>query len=176
MSEPTKRLFSWGTLPWVLLALSVALNVFFVGGHVYTRVLIDRVTSSHAKPHAGRSLSARLKLTAAQRKSFGELRRKMRERRREYRRASRDESRQLWRAIGDPDAKSDAIDKHLKTLADNRLGFNRDAAEYMRAFVLVLNKDQRKRFLRRARRRNLFDGGSRRGRRHDRRRAKPRDR
>ncbi len=157
MSAVPPRVFSWQTLPWFLLALSLTLNVFFVGGHVYTRALLDRV--SEAKSERARFAAERLGLDPAQQQEFKALRRKIRARRRDYRVRNREHLRVLWSEIAKPTPDETAVDARLRALADNRYAFHKDTAAFARDFLANLGPDQKKAFLDISQRRNPLGGG-----------------
>jgi uncharacterized membrane protein len=139
MSLPS--IFTSRTLPWVLLALSVALNAFFIGGHIYTRV-------AHRGGHEERAsaLTERLGLNDQQRTAYRESRRSLGPKFRELRTEARSHVNKLWDEMAKPEPDAAVVDAELKALADMRLGFERDALASARTFMQMLTPEQRKAF------------------------------
>src|SRR5262249_36215638 len=95
-------------LPWGLLAVSVALNAFFVGGHFYRRWVVE-----HGMPHGmGRAEAIeRLNLDANQRRALGELREALRERARASRVADRELGLKLFDEATKPQLDTATVDQ-----------------------------------------------------------------
>ena len=152
------RLFSSRALPWVLLVLSLALNAFFVGGQVYTRLTLDRVAEARAEQRA--KVARRLHLTAAQRDALRRLRRDVRARRRELAAASRRHGTVIWKELAKPEPDPRTIDRELDAMAELRRDFQRRTIDVARTFLDALSPDQRRAlFETRAGPRFLFGGG-----------------
>ncbi|MGE5146876.1 MAG: Spy/CpxP family protein refolding chaperone [Candidatus Eiseniibacteriota bacterium] len=141
MSLPS--IFASRTLPWVLLALSVALNAFFIGGHVYTRSL-----AHHFDKYGDRSnaLAERLGLSDQQRSAYRESRRNVGPKFRALRDEARPHVNKLWDEMAKADPDDKVIDQELKSIGDMRYGFERDALASARAFMKTLTPEQRKQF------------------------------
>ena len=92
-SQPI-RVFSWRALPWVLFAISLSLNVFFVGGHYYSEARDQAALSRQAgtaKPKATptRLTVEQIGLDVAQRGEFLKMRSRIRARGERFRSGSR---------------------------------------------------------------------------------------
>lgn len=149
-------IFASRTLPWVLLALSVALNAFFIGGHVYTRSMAHRLGGYEERSSA---LADRLGLTDQQRTAYRESRKSVSPKFRELRTEARPHVNRLWDEMAKPEPDAAVVDAELKALADMRLGFERDALSAARVFMETLTPEQRKAFADYARDRFPGPGG-----------------
>jgi uncharacterized membrane protein len=137
-------IFASRTLPWVLLALSVALNAFFVGGHVYTRSLSHRLGGPGEERTS--ALAERLGLNDEQRTAFRESRRTVGPKLRDLRTEARPHVNKLWDEMAKPQPDEAVIDAELKSIGDMRLGFEREALASARTFMKTLTPEQRKSF------------------------------
>jgi uncharacterized membrane protein len=132
-------------LPWVLLAVSVALNAFFIGGHVYHRHYAER----HGPPpqqeaQLPRSMQ-RLELTPAQRDALIKLRQDTRERYRQGRAMDKEIAMALLDELSKPQRDSNVVDNLTKQLNDRRLGYVRPTIEQLAVFLASLSPEQRQR-------------------------------
>ena len=131
-------------LPWILLAVSVALNVFFVGGHVYAR----RMAESQVEPEAAgpaHPAFARLGLTPEQRENLMKLRGKARERTKANRPIDRELGLALLDELMKPSRDAQAVDALLRQLAERRAAHVRPAIEELAGFLATLSPEQRAR-------------------------------
>jgi uncharacterized membrane protein len=142
MSLPS--IFASRTLPWVLLALSVALNAFFIGGHVYTRSLSHRLGGSGEERTS--ALAQRLGLDDAQRTAYRESRRAVGPKLRELRTEARPHVNKLWDEMTRPQPDEALIEAELKTIGGLRLNFEREALSSARTFMKTLSPEQRRSF------------------------------
>ncbi len=160
--------FSWKVLPWVILVLSVGLNVFFVGGHYYGRHvakqiigkenprLADRLERKREMRRKLRRAIRDLNLTEEQRTAFREMRRTMAQSGRDLRQKNRAPLGKLWAEFetGKPnDVKVEAL---LREMADNRYAFQLEATRLASRFMGTLTPEQRTKFATLARERNIF--------------------
>lgn len=161
-------LFSWKVLPWVILALSLGLNLFFVGGHVYGRHVAKEIVKKE-RPQLARYLERRkevrkrvraamrdLNLSKEQRREFRMMRRDLAQSGRELRRKNRAPMGRLWDEFetGAPDRTK--VEKLLREMADNRYAFQLEATLKAAEFMASLSPEQRKKFAVIARERNIF--------------------
>lgn len=155
-STPGKRAsaFSWRVLPWMLLSLSLVLNVFFVGGNLYTSRLVERVAKS--PDERARIVAQRLTFDAKQREAFGSLRAKVRTRSQKYRKASRGSAARIWAEIQKDKPSQRVIDRNLRVLSKNRLAFQMQASAIAIDFLARLDRQQKERFLALAKQRNFL--------------------
>ena len=133
------------SLPWVLFALSLTLNVFFLGGYYYKRALDQRLTGNEQE--RGRYVVEQLRFDPDQRQRFQEMRQRARERQRETQRANRAVIDSLWREIekAEPDAKQ--LDGYIERLTSNRLASQREQMNEVLRFAKTLEGRQRVEFL-----------------------------
>ena len=131
------------TLPWVLLAISVALNAFFVGGHFYAR----RMAEHHGPPHGMSRSEAieRLGLDAEQRRALSELRESFRQRVRANRAADRELGLKLFAEAGKPQLDTAAVEQLTAKLSERRMEHLRAAMPDLQRFLSKLSPEQRTR-------------------------------
>lgn len=165
MSNGTKRLVTHRALPWALLAISLALNVFFVGGHVYGRYYgheFHRAGGWHHRDRA-RADFERMNLSDPQREAFRQMRKDVRERGQALREANREHRQALWQEMAADSPDAGKIEGLLRGMADNRLAFQLEATRMAREFMAGLAPEQKAAFVEMARRHRVFGGGRRRG-------------
>jgi hypothetical protein len=165
-AEPI-RAFSWRALPWVLFTISLALNVFFVAGHLYTQSRMgpeagrQAETAKTKKPQATttRLTVDQIGLDIAQRGQFNAMRTQILARGKQYREGSRDYVARLWAELEKAAPSRRVIDHNLKKIADNRYAYQRRAAAEAIAFMAGLDANQKARFLELAKSRGFLDAG-----------------
>jgi Spy/CpxP family protein refolding chaperone len=131
-------------LPWILLAVSVALNAFFIGGHVYHRQFAGR----HGPPPAealNERIVQRLQLTPAQRDAVLKLRQETRERYRQGRAMDKEIGMALLDELSKAQRDSAVVDKLTRQLNDRRLGYVRPTIEQVGDYLASLSPEQRQR-------------------------------
>jgi len=159
------RAFSWRALPWVLFTISLALNVFFVGGHLYTQSRAgseaskEAVTAKTPKSATTRLSVDQIGLDTAQRSQFNAMRTQILARGKQYREGSRDYVARLWAELEKARPSTRVIERSLKTVADNRYAFQRRVALDAIAFMAGLDANQKARFLELAKSRGFLDAG-----------------
>ena len=158
------RAFSWRALPWVLFAVSLALNIFFIGGHYYARAQLDSQASRQAgtvKPPATRTqgLVDRIGLDVAQRGEFRTMRGNIRERGKRFCARSRKHVERLWAELEKSKPSKRVIDRSLRRIYDNGYAYQRRAAAHALAFISKLDPNQKARFLALAKSRGFLGAG-----------------
>lgn len=150
MTVKLPRAFSAKALPWVLLTVSLALNAFFIGGHVYGRYYAKEIygASDWRKHRTGRrqAMMESLGLAADQQAAFRDMRREMREHGRTLHGKNRSDMEALWQEMMAEAPDDRRIDSHLQAMAANRVAFQRQATRLARDFMAKLNPEQRTAF------------------------------
>ncbi|HUT48397.1 MAG TPA: periplasmic heavy metal sensor [Alphaproteobacteria bacterium] len=168
MSGAPIRAFSWRALPWVLFTISLALNVFFVGGHFYSQTLGGPAAGNMAGRQAGaakptpkpaRPTVEAIGLDVAQRGQFRDMRTRIRSRGKQFREGSRDNVARLWAELEKAKPSKRVIDRNLRKLADNSYAYQRRAAAHAIAFMAGLDANQKARFLEIAKGRGFLGAG-----------------
>ena len=134
----------------LLLVLSVTLNLFFVGGLLYTKFATDAWMSPQQRVEA---LARDLKLTPEQRQSFREMIQVLRLKGQSVRAANAELAAQIWDQLAKPQPDQDAMSRVFGQIADNRLQFQLQVGSALDGFLVKLDPDQRKRFIELARHR-----------------------
>lgn len=159
------RAFSWRALPWVLFTISLALNVFFVGGHLYvqsragSQAAREAVTAKKPPSATKRLTVEQIGLDVAQRTQFNAMRTQIIARGKQYREVSRDNVERIWAELEKAKPSARVIEHNLRTLAENRFVFQRRAALHAIAFMAGLDANQKARFLELAKSRGFLDAG-----------------
>jgi uncharacterized membrane protein len=131
-------------LPWILLALSLALNVFFVGGVVWVR--------SHGHGPMGPAerierIAKQLTLDADQRAAFERFVRTMRMKALELRETNQPLIDEAWQDFAKAQPDEAVVDKLFEAAANNRRNFQLETGRALRAFLVTLNENQRAAFI-----------------------------
>jgi len=133
------------SLPWILFALSLTLNVFFLGGYYYKRLLDQQLSASDVE--RSRYIAEELHFTPEQRQRFQEMRQSSRERARETFRSNRPLIDGLWHEIEKPEPDPAQLDGYIDRLTAGRAAFQREQMHELLAFAKALDESQRVRFL-----------------------------
>ena len=145
--QPGKK----GRLVKVVLALSLALNIFFIGGLVYTKIVME-----HWRRPPLLALANELKLTPDQRKTFREFAQAVRTGGMALREANSKLGAQIWDELSKPQPDQDKIAQVLTQVADNRRNFQAIVAKALLPFLESLTPEQRAKFIEIAKRRQDF--------------------
>ena len=150
MTVKLPRAFSAKALPWVLLTVSLALNAFFVGGHVYGRYYAKEIygASELRKDRSERrqAMMERLGLKAEQQQAFHDMRRAMRQHGRALRDKTRPTMEALWREMMTEAPDERRIDALLQSMAEDRVAFQRQTTRLAHDFMAKLDPEQRTAF------------------------------
>ena len=170
MSGGPVHVFSLRALPWVLFALSLSLNVFFVGGHFYNRSTVtpqaggpigSQAGRTAPKPPAARTRISieRLGLDVAQRGDFKAFRTDVLKQGNRFRLRSRKHVERLWAELEKKRPSKKVIDRSLRRIYDRGYTFQRRAAAKAVAFMAKLDANQKARFLELAKSRGFLAAG-----------------
>jgi Spy/CpxP family protein refolding chaperone len=133
------------SLPWILFALSLTLNVFFLGGYYYKRELDQRLAGNEQE--RSRYVAEELHFTQEQRQRFLDMRQSAHERARELFRTNRPVIDSLWREIEKPAPDTAQLDGAIDRLTTNRSAFQREQMHDLLSFAKTLDESQRVKFL-----------------------------
>jgi len=133
------------SLPWILFALSVTLNVFFLGGYYYKRTFDQRLLANEQA--RVRYVMDQLHFDPEQRDRFKAFRDHTHEHAHAMFRANRPIIDNLWREIEKPQPDTAQLDDYINTLTANRLAFQRGQMHDLVAFAQTLEPKQRVEFL-----------------------------
>jgi uncharacterized membrane protein len=132
-------------LPWILLALSLALNAFFVGGFFWVR---GEVARAQLRPAERFELIGReLNLDAKQRAAFDHFIGQMRMRARHLREANQPLIEEAWNELEKPKPDDGVVDRNLDAANANRHNFQIDNSHALRTFLTSLSDEQRRSFV-----------------------------
>jgi Spy/CpxP family protein refolding chaperone len=139
-------------LPWVLLALSVALNLAFFAGFAWSRAHHARFAGG---PGGGMQRLERaakeLKLDPGQDAAWTEFIQATRQRGRGLGDANGPLIDSAWNELAKPNPDASAVEQAFQQASENRREFQRDTMSAMIRFLATLGPDQRLRFIEHAR-------------------------
>ena len=160
MTAGKDGLFTWRAISWVLLALSLALNVFFIGGHIYTKRQVEAVQQQAApRPARVRITPDVLGLNDRQTKTFVGFRKQVRKKALALRSESRKSAARVWAELESAKPDQSAIDRHLKVIFDNRYEAQREASVYAVQFLDGLDEAQKKKLVAMLKQTNFLGAG-----------------
>lgn len=132
-------------LPLILLALSLALNVFFVGGVFWLKIQASRAQMT---PPERVALVARdLSLDDKQRAAFDQFVRTARQHTRELHEANTPVIEQAWGELEKATPDDALLDRLTAQSADNRQRYQVELGHALRGFLATLSDDQRHTFI-----------------------------
>lgn len=134
----------------VVLVLSVTLNIFFIGGIIYSKVALLHMQGPGQR---FQELGRELKLSPDQRAAFQKLGRTMRLRGQNMREANQELLEQVWTELGKPQPDQQVLAKLFTEVADNRRAYQTEVGDAMRDFLVTLTPEQRATFIDLAKRR-----------------------
>jgi Spy/CpxP family protein refolding chaperone len=135
-------------LPWILLAVSVALNIFFLAGAFWVRVH----HGPHGEPggdpeHRIAAITKELSLDAKQREALERFVRSARQGGRQLREKNEPVLEQSWRELSKDNPDDAAIERAFSEATANRRAYQLEVSRSMRQFLATLSPDQREKFL-----------------------------
>jgi uncharacterized membrane protein len=132
-------------LPWILLALSLALNLCFVGGLFWVRMEASRARMG--PPERMELVAKQLALDDNQRAAFDRFVRTMRLKSRHLRETNMPLIDDTWQEFAKQQPDEAAIDKLSEQAANNRRSFQIETGRALREFLAALSEDQRTKFI-----------------------------
>lgn len=140
LAEAGRRTGRHGRLLRIALALSLTLNVFFVGGLIWVK------TFMHPPPpplERMQRLGDTLNLSADQHRAFEQFVRTIRQHARTAREANLPLLRQIWAEIAKPTPDDDQVAKLGEQVNGNRAAFQREVSVALLSFIKTLTPEQR---------------------------------
>ncbi|HEX6443258.1 MAG TPA: periplasmic heavy metal sensor [Stellaceae bacterium] len=137
--SPRRHLFA------TLMAISVALNLFFIAGAVWTR--LNGPPAALGSDDRYGEMAAELKLDAQQRAAFDRYVAAMRSRVEEMRQQIDPLIGNAWEEIAKPQADANQVMAAFDQASEKRRAFQRELTSQTIAFLSVLSPDQRKSFV-----------------------------
>jgi uncharacterized membrane protein len=126
-------------LVWIALALSLTLNVFFIGGLVWVKLSHPLMPPFERMQRLGQSLD----LNDDQRRAFEQFVRVIRLRGRYVRDSNQPLLEQIWTELAKPTPDEAAVAKLGAQINDNRQAFQKEASTALVNFVKTLSPEQR---------------------------------
>lgn len=129
---------------WVLLALSLALNLCFVGGALWIRVHgLPPVNTAERLERIGTQLA----LDPQQKAAFEQYSRAVRSRMQEMRNAVEPLAGKAWSEVAKPDADAAKVTQLFDEAAQTRRRYMRELAPVTLSFLATLSPEQREKFV-----------------------------
>jgi len=142
IAESGRRTGWRGRLVWVALALSLTLNVFFVGGLTWMKLSRSNLTPIERMQHVVQALNP----TDDQRLAFEQFVRVARLRGRFLRETNQPLLEKIWAEMAKPTPDDDAVAKVSAEVDRNRQAFQQELAVALQGFIKTLSPDQRIKF------------------------------
>lgn len=139
-----------GRIVWVALALSLTLNVFFVGGLVWSRMADRELGPLERFQAVGRQLD----LDAEQQNAFQSFGRTVRAQGELLRERNVPLLNRVWEEVAKPEPDQALVAQLVEQAANNRQAYQKATAEALGAFMQSLRPEQRARFADIAKRRH----------------------
>ena len=141
-------------LPWLLLLVSVALNVFFVGGALYSMVTSERLEDDPAARTA--FVAERLALAPAEREALIDWRQRARDRFKAMR-AERGEMRaQVLQELAKAELDPAALERLMSERAALRVPALLETVQDLHGYLATLSPEQKAEFIAMAQEREFF--------------------
>jgi uncharacterized membrane protein len=132
-------------LPWILLALSVALNVFFVGGAIWMK---SRVGRGWMRPAERIEAAAKdLNLDGRQRDALQDFLATLRTRSHQLREKNRPLIDTAWTELAKAEPDEAVLDRAFDEGTANRRAFQLDTSRALHQFLRTLSDEQRAKVL-----------------------------
>ncbi len=143
-------------LAWILLAVSLALNIFFAGGVVYSKVMSERLRASPAE--RAQFLAERFGLSAEQHDRLLAFQRAMGERRGALREGFRETRATLLEELVKPELDRERIAQLRQEQTAFRSALFEDFTGELHQFLATLSPEQKADFVAMLEERGLFRG------------------
>lgn len=137
--EPVQRTGWRARLVWVALALSLTLNVFFVGGLTWMKLSAHPLPPMERMQRLGQSLN----LNDDQHLAFDQFLRVIRMRGAFFRETDQPLLERMWTEMAKPTPDADAMTKLGGTIEQNRQTFQREMSAAFLTFLNSLSPEQR---------------------------------
>ncbi len=141
-------------LAWILLAVSVALNIFFAGGVVYSKMTAERLKDSPERRID--FVAEQLNLSDSQREGLIALRTKVGERWRAGREKRGNLSGTLMAELAKPELDMERLEALIRGRSDRSVGRFQELARDLHAYLATLSPEQREQFVAMAEKRGFL--------------------
>lgn len=140
LAEPGRQTGWRARLVWIALALSLTLNLFFVGGLLWVKLSMHPPLPPIERMQR---LGQALDLTADQRVAFEQFVRVIRLRGRYVRETNQPLLERIWGEVAKPAPDQDLVAKLGAEVNGNRTAFQKEASTALLAFMKTLTPEQR---------------------------------
>jgi uncharacterized membrane protein len=140
LAEPSRRTGWRARLVWIALALSLTLNVFFIGGLLWVKMSMrPPLPPIERMERLGRNLN----LSDDQRLAFEQFVRVVRLRGRFSRETNQPLLERIWAEMAKPTPNEDVVQQLGAQINQNRMAFQKEASTALLSFVKTLSPEQR---------------------------------
>jgi Spy/CpxP family protein refolding chaperone len=148
--EPGAKPGSRGRLLWLALALSLTLNVCFLGGLLWSRMTTEQMLTPAQRVQ---QVMQELNLSDDQRDAFRQFVIEARRRTRQLRESNEPLVGRVWEELGKGQPDQAVIDKLVDQATENRHAYQKDMTTVLGRFLANLSPEQRAKFIELAKRR-----------------------
>lgn len=140
LAEPSRRAGWRARLVWIALALSLTLNVFFIGGLLWVKLSMHPpLLPIERMERLGRNLN----LNDDQRLAFEQFVRVVRLRGRFARETNQPLLERIWTEMAKPTPNDEVVQRLGAEINQNRMAFQKEASAALLSFVKTLSPEQR---------------------------------
>jgi uncharacterized membrane protein len=149
MAEASGKSGSRARLVWLALLLSLVLNVFFVGGLVWSRMHAERPTTPAER---FQHVASEMNFSAAERERFQEFFLTVRRETQQLHESNRPLMQRIWSELDKEHPDSAAISQLIDQATENRHAYQQQMATALAGFLATLTPAERSRFVELAKR------------------------
>ncbi len=153
LAQTAGRSMARRQLLWVVLAVSLALNLFFVAGALWIR--LQQPLAPATPEERLQQMAGELNLDPQQRQAFAQYAQTMREELAQMRDSVRPLIGQAWSEVAKPRSDEGRVMQLLDQVAEQRRGFQQKLTAMTHSFLAQLSPEQRAKFIVLARHRPL---------------------
>ena len=150
LAEASGRRAAGGWLVWLALAVSLTLNVFFVGGLVWSHF---NVPPPRTALQRFQLVAAELQLTGPQKEAFEHFAVEMRRSGMQLHEGVQPLMQHVWEELGKAQPDEAALARSVDQITDNRRAYQHHLTQGLTRFLATLSPEQRARFIELARQR-----------------------
>jgi uncharacterized membrane protein len=149
LAEATGKRGSRAWLVWLALALSLVLNVCFVGGLVWSRIHAERPATPAER---FQQVAGEMNFSAAERERFQQFFLTVRRETQQLRESNHPLMQRIWSELDKEHPDAAAINQMIDQATENRHTYQKQMATELATFLATLTPAQRSRFIELARR------------------------
>jgi uncharacterized membrane protein len=150
LAEAAGKPGSRGRLVWTALVLSLVLNVFFVGGLIWSRVYAERPATAAER---FQQVATEMNFAGGEGERFQQFFQTVQRDTQQLRESNRPLMQRIWSELGKEHPDQAAINQLIDQATENRHAYQKQMATALAGFLATLTPEQRSRFVELAKRR-----------------------